>query len=49
MTALLFFVLNNKSSAGNADNELNNPNQLFQYGSFYSVIWYVLVLSLILY
>ena len=38
MTALLFFDLNNKSSAGNAENKLNNPNQLFLYSSFYSAV-----------
>ena len=39
ITALLFFDLNDKSSAGNPENKLNNPNQLFHYGSFYSAVW----------
>ena len=39
MTALLFFDLNDKSSSGNPENKLNNPNQLFQFGSFHGGVW----------
>jgi len=39
MTALLMFDLNDKSSSGNPENKLNNPNQLFQYGSFHGGVW----------
>jgi len=39
MTALLFFDLNDKSSAGNPNTKLNNPNQLFSYGSFNGGAW----------
>lgn len=39
MTALLFFDLNDKSSVGNPNTKLNNPNQLFSYGSFNGGAW----------
>lgn len=39
MTALLFFDLNDPSSAGNPRTKLNNPNQLFSYGSFNGGAW----------
>lgn len=39
MTALLMFDLNDKSSSGNPENKLNNPNQLFQFGGFHGGVW----------
>lgn len=39
MAALLLFDLNDPSSAGNPKTELNNPNQLFQWGSFHGGNW----------
>jgi len=33
------FDLNDKSSSGNPENKLNNPNQLFQFGSFHGGVW----------
>lgn len=39
MTALLMFDLSDKSSSGNPENKLNNPNQLFQYGGFHGGVW----------
>jgi len=39
MTALLFFDLNDKSSVGNPNTKLKNPNELFSYGSFNGGAW----------
>lgn len=39
MTGLLFFDLNDKSSAGNPETKLNNPYELFSYGSFNGGCW----------
>ena len=39
MTALLFFDLNDESSVANPNTKLNNPNQLFSYGSFNGGCW----------
>lgn len=39
MSALLFFDLNDPSSAGNPKTKLDNPNQLFTWGSFNGGNW----------
>lgn len=39
MSALLFSDLNDPKSAGNPKTPLNNPNQLFQWGSFNGGAW----------
>ena len=39
MSAILFSDLNNAKSSGNPKNNLNNPNQLFSYGSFHGGNW----------
>lgn len=39
MSALLFYDLNDPKSAGNPKNKLDNPNQLFSYGSFHGGVW----------
>lgn len=39
MSALLLFDLNDPSSVGNPVTKLNNPNQLFSYGSFNGGAW----------
>jgi hypothetical protein len=39
MSALLFSDLNNPKSAANPKTPLNNPNQLFQWGSFNGGAW----------
>lgn len=39
MSALLLFDLNDPTSAGNPKTPLNNPNQLFQWGSFNGGAW----------
>ncbi|CAJ1894212.1 unnamed protein product [Cylindrotheca closterium] len=39
MTAILFSDINDPKSVGNPKNKLNNPNQLFSYGSFHGGNW----------
>ena len=39
MSAMLFFDLNDASSAGNPKAKHANPNQLFSYGSFHGGLW----------
>jgi hypothetical protein len=39
MSAILFSDLNSPKSAGNPMTKLNNPNQLFSYGSFNGGAW----------
>ena len=39
MSALLIFDINDPSSSGNPKTKLNNPNQLFQWGSFNGGNW----------
>eukprot|EP00529_Nitzschia_sp_RCC80_P013865 CAMPEP_0113486298 /NCGR_PEP_ID=MMETSP0014_2-20120614/24925_1 /TAXON_ID=2857 /ORGANISM="Nitzschia sp." /LENGTH=755 /DNA_ID=CAMNT_0000379967 /DNA_START=161 /DNA_END=2428 /DNA_ORIENTATION=+ /assembly_acc=CAM_ASM_000159 len=39
MSAILFSDLNNPKSSGNPNTKLNNPNQLFSYGSFNGGNW----------
>jgi hypothetical protein len=39
MSAILFFDLNDTTSSGNPKTALNNPNQLFSYGSFHGGLW----------
>merc|ERR1712154_245474 len=39
MSAILFSDLNNAKSAGNPKSKLNNPNQLFSFGSFHGGNW----------
>lgn len=39
MSAILFSDLNNPKSSGNPKTPLNNPNQLFSYGSFHGGNW----------
>eukprot|EP00550_Attheya_septentrionalis_P012864 CAMPEP_0198301456 /NCGR_PEP_ID=MMETSP1449-20131203/51650_1 /TAXON_ID=420275 /ORGANISM="Attheya septentrionalis, Strain CCMP2084" /LENGTH=752 /DNA_ID=CAMNT_0044003539 /DNA_START=26 /DNA_END=2284 /DNA_ORIENTATION=+ len=39
MSAILFSDLNDKSSNANPAKKINNPNQLFEYGSFHGGTW----------
>jgi hypothetical protein len=39
MSAILFYDLNDASSAGNPKTKLTNPNQLFSFGSFHGGVW----------
>jgi hypothetical protein len=39
MSAILFHDLNDTSSAGNPLTKLNNPNELFKFGSFHGGTW----------
>uniref|UniRef100_A0A6S9ITY6 very-long-chain (3R)-3-hydroxyacyl-CoA dehydratase n=2 Tax=Ditylum brightwellii TaxID=49249 RepID=A0A6S9ITY6_9STRA len=39
MSAILFYDLNDPASAGNPKTKLNNPNQIFQFGSFNGGCW----------
>mmetsp|Transcript_35953 Transcript_35953/g.48254 ORF Transcript_35953/g.48254 Transcript_35953/m.48254 type:complete len:102 (-) Transcript_35953:223-528(-) len=39
MSAILFYDLNDSASAGNPKTKLNNPNQIFQFGSFNGGCW----------
>jgi hypothetical protein len=39
MSAILFYDLNDPCSAGNPKVKLNNPNQLFSFGSFHGGLW----------
>ena len=39
MSAILFYDLNDPSSAGNPKTKLNNPNELFKYGGFHGGTW----------
>jgi hypothetical protein len=39
MSALLFYDLNEPSSVANAKTAVDNPNQLFSYGSFHGGLW----------
>jgi hypothetical protein len=39
MSAILFYDLNDPTSAGNPKKKLNNPNELFKYGGFHGGTW----------
>jgi hypothetical protein len=39
MSAILFYDLNDPSSAGNPKTKLNNPNELFKWGGFHGGTW----------
>lgn len=39
MSAILFYDLNEPSSVANPETTLDNPNQLFSYGSFHGGVW----------
>jgi hypothetical protein len=39
MSALLVYDLNDSKSVGNPKTKLDNPNQLFSYGSFHGGLW----------